>query len=125
MPQSHPEEQTVELDGYQLSFYPGFASRCTLRDADGTERELYRQEKPYRLPAGQTRPRTQHRLRLKGGARQQDVTLEIQDPGHRIARIVVELYDQNHQPGGGTGDPTSETLTVSQDAQTCPPSCDE
>lgn len=120
---SDHEEQTISSDGYQLTLYPGFASRCTLRDADGTERELYRQEKPYHLPQGQTRPRTRHMLRLQGGQRQQDVTLQIDDPHHRIARITIELYDQNHQPGAGAGGPTAETLTVEQDSETCPPSC--
>jgi hypothetical protein len=117
------EEQTVSKDGYELTFYPGFASRCTVRRADGGEVELYRQEQPYRLPGGQTRPRTRHLLRLVGGEQGQNVTLDIDDPEHRIARITIELYDQNHQPGAGRGDPTSEMLTVDQDSITCPPDC--
>lgn len=124
MNQPTSEEQTVDRDGYQLTFYPGFASRCTIREADGSEHELYRQQEPYRLPPGQTRPRDQHRIRLRGGRRRQDITLDVHDPEHRIARIVVELYGEGHQPGGGSGDQPVETMTVDQDSQTCPPHCE-
>lgn len=117
------DHSTVEKDGYQLTFYPGFTSRCVVRDATGRETELYRQASTYHLPPGQARPRPSHRLKLQGGRHGQDVTLDISDPSHRIARIVVEFYGEGHVPGGRTSDASVETLTVENSSELCPPNC--
>lgn len=119
------KEETVSKDGYELTFYPGFASRCTVREEDGTEHELYKQTKPYHLPHGRTKPDTKHKLRLKGGKQQQDITFEIHDPELRIARITVELYGKGHQPGGGDEPPESrETIQILNFPTVCPPTCE-
>lgn len=117
------EEKTITKDGYELTLYPGFASRCVVREAAGGEYELYRQEGPYHLPHGQTKPKNKFQLRLKGGMNKQDVTFDVSDPSHRIKRIVVEFYGEGHQPGLGTEEATVETLEVENDSKLCPPSC--
>lgn len=118
-----PKEETIKKDGYELTFYPGFASRCTVREADGTEYELYKQDKPFHLPPGHTKPDRKHKLTLKGGKKKQDITIDIDDPELRIAKITIELYDENHTPGMGSGGKTAETVTVQNDSQYCPPYC--
>jgi hypothetical protein len=65
---SNAEEKTVSKDGYEVTFYPGFASRCTVRNAGG-EVELYSQEGSYNLPNGEKLPKKNFRLSLKGGKR--------------------------------------------------------
>ena len=90
------EDQTVSKDGYDLTFYPGFASQCRLRTAEGKEVEMYRQTEPYKLPHGQTKPRDRYRIHLKGGAKKQNVTFDVHDPERRVKRIVVELYPEEH-----------------------------
>jgi hypothetical protein len=125
---TQPLEQTVRKDDYDFTFYPGFASRAVVRRKDGSEVELYKQEKPHKLPDGQTKPDTKHKIKLKGGKHQQDITLDIQDPGLRIARITVELYAVS--PHNGV-DPVSlknpegdEEVVVENKSQVCPPTCD-
>lgn len=122
MPQD-PKERTIKKDGYELTFYPGFASRCTVRGADGAEHELYKQDKPYHLPDGHKKPDTKHKLKLKGGKKKQNITIDIDDPELRIAKITIELYDESHEPGMGSGGSAGETFTTENDAQICPPFC--
>lgn len=121
------QEQTVSKDDYQFTFYPGFASRAVLRRKDGSEVELYKQEKPHKLPDGQKKPDTKHKIKLKGGKHQQDITLDIQDPGLRIARITVELYAVSPHNGveamSLTDGGDDEEVVVENHAQTCPPKC--
>lgn len=123
-----PKEETIKKDGYELTFYPGFASRCTVREADGTEYALYEQDrkKPYHLPPGHTKPDSKHRLKLRGGKKKQDVTIDIDDPELRIAKITIELYDENHMPGTEAegGETSVETFTAENDAKICPPYCE-
>ncbi|MBA4157002.1 MAG: hypothetical protein H0X65_05950 [Gemmatimonadetes bacterium] len=123
-PEARKEEETVTKDGYELTFYPGFVSRVTVRGDGGAEHELYKQRNVYHLPKGQAKPRTKHKLRLKGGKKKQNITLDIDDPELRIARITVELYGEDHQPGGGeTEDVVVETMEVQNFPKTCPPWC--
>lgn len=122
MSDDHREEETVEKDGFDLTFYPAFASRCEITDADGTVHEIYEQSTPYRLPPGQKKPHSRHRLILKGGTRKQDITLDIRDPGLRIARITVELYGEDYHEDGRERD-VFQTMNVPNDPTVCPPHC--
>lgn len=119
-----PEDTTVERDGYQLTFYPGFASRCVVRSAEGKEIELYRQKEPFRLPQGQTKPRDRYRMQLRGGAQKQNVTFDVHDPERRVKRITVELYPESHVGGEPGPMREYETLTLDNDTICCPPYCD-
>jgi hypothetical protein len=119
---SQAEEKTVQKDGYELTFYPGFASRATVRNGEG-EVELYKQEETYHLPKGEKKPKTKYRIALKGGKKKQSLTLDVNDPELRVKRITVELYDENHVAGAGEGGETAETLTVDNDPRYCPPYC--
>jgi hypothetical protein len=119
---SKAEEKTVSKDGYEFTFYPAFASRCTVRNTDG-EVELYRQEETYRLPDGEKHPAKDFRLSLKGGRNGQDVTMRVEDPGYRIRKITVELYDRTDEPGLRTEGAETETVEVMNEAKFCPPLC--
>jgi len=124
MPSSHlPEEEKVEKDGYTLTFYPGFCSSASVRDQKG-DHELFVQKETFHLPDGEKEPATRHKLRLKGGPNAQDVTLEIHDPHHRIARIRIELYEKPRRDDAPRDDdePTEE-LEVMNAPKTCPPTC--
>jgi hypothetical protein len=116
------DEQTVHNDGFDVTFYPAFASRVEITDADGTVHEIFKQSKPYQLPHGQTKPRSHHKLRLKGGSRKQDITLDIRDPGLRIARITVELYGEDYHDDGRERS-VFQTMNVPNDPTVCPPHC--
>jgi hypothetical protein len=129
MSSSEPKESTVRKDGYEVTFYEGFASRIVVREADGTAHELYRQSGVYRLPTGRKKPDTRHVLRLKGGGKKQDITLDIDDPELRIARITVELYPHDVHAEGA--DPSAEstsdteTIEVENNPKLCPPHCSD
>lgn len=116
------EEETVKKDGFELTFYPGFASGCVVTDGDGTELEIYKQTQPYRLPNGQKKARSRHKLRLTGGKRHQDITLDIRDPGLRIARITVELYGEDYHDDGRKRS-VAQTMNIPNEPVTCPPDC--
>ncbi len=119
---SQAEERTVKKDGYEVTFYPAFASRCAIRNGDG-EIELYRQEETYRLPDGEKEPKKNFRLSLRGGKRKQDVTLRVDDPERRIKKITVELYPSRHEAGALLDEGDTETFEVDNDARMCPPDC--
>jgi hypothetical protein len=121
MPVDQDDEETVTADGFEFTFYPGFASQCIVVDADGTEHELYKQSKTFHLPHGQKKPRSQHRLRLKGGKKNQDIRLDVRDPGLRIARITIELYGEDYE--GGAKRTVAQTMNVPNEPVTCPPDC--
>lgn len=116
------EEKTVSKDGYEVTFYPGFASRCTVRNAGG-EVELYSQEVSYNLPNGEKLPKKNFRLSLKGGKRKQDVTLRVEDPERRIKRITVELHDSTPDESGVRETGATEMFEIENDARLCPPKC--
>jgi hypothetical protein len=115
-------EETIHKDGFELTFYPGFASACEVTDSDGKTFRLYKQEKPYRLPKGHKRPRTRHQLRLKGGKQKQDVTLDIRDPELRIAKITIELYGEDYEEDGRARQ-VMQTVSVPNHPLLCPPEC--
>lgn len=118
-----PDHTTVDKDGYQITFHPAFASRCAVQRVGGPEVELYRQQGVHQHPAGQTHP-TAHVVQLRGGSDGRELTLRIEDPRSHIARIVVELYAQGHEPGWGTPEESVETLTITNNTVECPPNCD-
>jgi hypothetical protein len=114
---------TAEKNDYTVTFHPAFASRCSIKGADGSECEVYKQSSPHHLN-GQAHPK-QHRIHLKGGRFGRDVTLEIDDPKHAIKHIHLELYGDRDPASIGTGvaSPTMETFTADNTAETCPPNC--
>lgn len=112
-------------DGYELTVYPGFASRVAARVQGEEARTLYRQAASYDLPRGQSEPAGRHLLRLRGGPFQRDLALRVHDPRHQIAAIVVGLYRPGHVPGSGTGGETVETLDFVNTASCCPPTCED
>jgi hypothetical protein len=63
-------------------------------------------------------------IRLRGGPHGQDLEVSIDDPGLRIARITVELYQKPYDEAAARtqGEP-AETLIVEQNPKVCPPSC--
>ncbi|MFL5382126.1 MAG: hypothetical protein ACJ8GN_06395 [Longimicrobiaceae bacterium] len=113
---------TAEKNNYSVTFHPAFASRCVVSGDDG-ECEVYKQKAPHRLN-GQAHPK-KHRIHLKGGRFDRDVTLEIDDPKHAIKQIHLELYGDRDEAEIGTATvaPTAETFTAFNTAQTCPPIC--
>ena len=116
------EHRVSGAGGYRFTVHPAFSSRAVLRDADGSETELHRQNGVLNLPAGRSAGPAQHQIRLDGGALARDLGLTVDDPKHQVARITVELYGADHVPGRGS--PVVQTLTVENDAILCPPMCD-
>jgi hypothetical protein len=112
----------AEKNNYTVTFHPAFASRCVVTGEDG-ECEVYKQSAPHALN-GQPHPK-KHRIQLKGGKFDRDVTLEIDDPKHAIKQIHLELYGHRDESEIGTGivSPTMETFTADNTAETCPPNC--
>lgn len=118
-----PPRRTTTESGYELTFYPGFASRCSLRSSAG-ELVLYQQHEPYVLPPGEVRPAAEHEIHLRGGPSQQDVRLHINDPRRRIARIIVEVYADELPLGSSHAlQVPVEALIVENRAMLCPPMC--
>lgn len=111
---------THEKNTYKVTFHPAFASRCAVKNDEG-ECVVYVQDQPHKLN-GQKHPK-KHRIKLSGGALKRDVTLEIDDPNHAIARISVDLYAAGNVPGMGAGTRTTESFEFLNDAKTCPPIC--
>jgi hypothetical protein len=119
MPDSHT---TAEKNNYTVTFHPAFASRCVITGEDG-ECEVYKQSAPHHLN-GQAHPK-KHRIHLKGGKFDRDVSLEIDDPKHAIKQIHLELYGDRDPAdmGGAKILATAETFTADNHANTCPPIC--
>lgn len=117
-----PMSQHVQASsgGYQVQVHPAFSSGITVKNAAG-EVQLYQQQGTFNLPAGETTPPAQHVVRLQGGQFDRDLGLVVNDPKHQIARITVELYGPDHQPG--RKGPVVETVVVENTASTCPPDC--
>ncbi|SOD03922.1 hypothetical protein SAMN05216486_1204 [bacterium JGI 053] len=116
------EHATAEKNNYTVTFHPAFASRCVVTGEDG-ECEVYKQSAPHHLN-GQAHPK-KHRIHLKGGKFDRDVSLEIDDPKHAIKQIHVELYGDRAPADIGSDKvfPAVETFTAFNTAQTCPPNC--
>lgn len=121
------EDHIVKTDDteYEITFHPAFASRCTVKGKDGTERDLFRQSGVHHLN-GKAIPR-KHTIRLKaknGGKR--DITITLDDAAHSVAKITVELYDDSHDPTTATTASETDTVfTVENNARVCPPICGE
>ncbi|MDQ3605557.1 MAG: hypothetical protein M3418_05125 [Gemmatimonadota bacterium] len=122
MQENSSEHETVSQDGHEITFHPAFARRCAVTSG-GRETELYQQKEVHYLPEGQEKPPTQHRLHYRSQKAGQEFTLTVHDPNLRIARVVVELYGEDHVPGAGNDDATVETVTVDNGPVICPPSC--
>jgi hypothetical protein len=117
------EHVQTRTAGYDVTVHPAFSSHITLLGQSGASTELYRQQGTHNLPAGQTQAPAQHVIKLQGGQFGRDVGFVVNDPRHQIARITVELYGPEHQPGM-QGSPVVERVVISNDAKTCPPHCD-
>lgn len=121
MPDGHT---TKEKNNYKVTFHPAFASRCSIKGEDG-ECEVYKQDKPHKLN-GQSHPK-KHKIQLKGGKYDRDVTLDIADPKHAIKRIHIELYGDRDASDIGRAavadDSAVETFVLDNRAVTCPPDC--
>lgn len=105
---------------FELVVHPAFASRCTVKRNGGAEREIYKQKDVYHLN-GRKRP-TKHQIRLKGKGNQRDISFQVDDPNHSIARITVELYAEGHAVNSEDND-TDTVFTIENDASICPPRC--
>lgn len=117
------EHRMFRGGGYELTVYPGFASRVLARVQGEEVRTLYRQTAPFHLPQGQKEPAARHLLRVRGGPFQRDLAFRVHDPRHQIAAIVVQLYRPGHVPGSGSDGEIVETLDLVNTAQCCPPTC--
>jgi hypothetical protein len=119
--------QARERSGYRVSVDPSFARRVeVLRGGEATE--LYRQESVYYLPSGFNEPAREHQIRFSGGAAQRDLLIQVRDPKHHVARVIVEFYAPS-APNAVRGRLNSvrpedgETLDVHNTPITCPPNC--
>lgn len=126
MSENDREHTTVTKDGYEVTFHPAFSSRCAIREhgTDAAETELYRQKGKHVFKNGQSHPK-KHVVRIKGGKHNRDLQLEIRDPKHQVARIIVEFYADGHEPGYGDArlaEPV-EMFTLDNNSTTCPPNC--
>lgn len=113
----------TEDNEYEVTFHPAFASRCTVATKDGEAREIYRQSGVYQLNGKQVPKEHTIRLKAKNGGKR-DITITLNDAGHSVAKITVELYEDSHDPM--TAMKASETDTVfavENYAKLCPPNC--
>lgn len=109
---------------YDLSVHPAFASECTVTHKDGTVKRLYKQQAKHDCrPKGHPK---KHVIKLKGkNGNTRDITITIEDNTYAIHSLKLELYDPSrdvndkdkYNPG------TTETFTVMNSAETCPPDC--
>jgi hypothetical protein len=126
MADNNHEHKTVTKDGYEVTFHPAFSSRCAVRsNGSDAETELYKQEGKHFFKNGATHPK-RHVFRIKGGKHNRDLELEIKDPKHHVARIIVEFYEDGHEPGYGDARMSEpvEVVTFDNSVMTCPPYCD-
>jgi hypothetical protein len=117
-----PKHETVDKDGYALTFYPGFLSQATVY-VNGQDDVLYQQKVPYPVGDKPDEPLTNYELRLVGGPNDRDFTLLVNDPQHAIAEIVVKLYPKGRKPDLETTPEPDEVLTAANGAMLCPPIC--
>lgn len=115
LPPSPPLEH-VNVDGYEVSFYPGFVRRLTLVSPDGGERTAYEQKSPFVLPPGQNKPWPSSTLEVRGHGTH--VMVQVHDAGQDIDRIEISLKGRE---GRGPG----PKLVVQDGPVLCPPLCEE
>jgi len=124
MSDNTPGHTTVKKDGYEITFHPAFSSRCTIKGsgADGSETELYKQKDKHVFKNGEKHPK-KHVFKIKGGKHGRDLEMEIKDPRHHVARIIVEFYADGHEPGSTMKAESVEVVEVDNFSKTCPPDC--
>jgi hypothetical protein len=120
--------KTVTADPeYDVTFHPGFASECTItRKGEGPPKQLYKQTEKHDCRPEGGHPK-KHVIRLKGkNGSKRDITITIDDPEHSVHSLSLELYDESRDvTDAAKFDPgTTETFTVTNTADTCPPHCD-
>jgi hypothetical protein len=121
-----PGHQKVDTPNYEVTFHPGFASKCVVTGADNASATLYAQDKTKPHPCGPEGHPKKHVIKLKGkGASTRDITVTIDDPTHSLHRISLQLYEEGRDPLQKTSYATAETFTVENEAKTCPPYCEE
>jgi hypothetical protein len=132
-PEQGDSSSTVVLDGevhsvfndnseYELTVHPAFASACTV-SRNGVAQGLYKQSGAHQLN-GKGIP-TRHTIRLKAKSGKKDVTLMLNDAGHSVKKITIELYKDEHDPKVmNTSTETDVVFTVENQATTCPPNCE-
>jgi hypothetical protein len=118
--------KTVTADSeYDVTFHPGFASECTItRKGENTARQLYKQTEQHNC-GSEGHPK-KHVIKLKGkNGKKRDITITIDDPEHSVHSLSLELYDESRDPNYiETFNPgVTETFTVMNTADTCPPNC--
>jgi hypothetical protein len=108
---------------YDLSFHPAFASSCVLEGNDGETHTLYEQDRSTPVDCSKGHPKT-HVIRLTGkNGSKRDITITIDDPNHDLAGLRLSLYDEARDPMVAAKFQVTESLTVMNDALTCPPYC--
>lgn len=116
--------KTVRDDSeYEVTLHPGFASECTVTTANAGSRTLYKQTEKYHCgPEGHP---TQHQIVVveKNGDRRA-ITITIDDPKHALHGITLNLYERGRDPKVKKEYSSSDTITVLNSADTCPPYCD-
>ena len=113
---------THKAKDYEVTLHPAWASRCVVKNGDG-ECVVYKQDKPHQLN-GEKHPR-KHKVVLKGGPYNRDITIEIDDPNHALAGFSLRLYGEGYEPGSGVAADVVETVEGDNTATTCPPWCDQ
>ena len=117
---------TAEKNNYTVTFHPAFASSCVIEGEDG-KCEVYKQSKTHVFQNGDKHPK-KHKIHLKGGKFDRDITIEVNDPKHAIKQIRLELYPQRDESQIGDASQsrllqTAEVFTADNHANTCPPIC--
>ena len=118
-----PKHETVDKDGYRLTFYPGFLRKGMVR-VDGENDVLYEQGRVgHKVKDQPDEPLKRWELRLQGGPNKRNFTLHVDDPQHEIAEIVVKLYPKGHRPGVDAPTESNEEFVAEDGATLCPPYC--
>ena len=116
------DHKTVSTNNYDVSFHPAFASSCVIEPVGGTAETLYRQDRGKPVDCKAKGHPKQHKIKLKGKNNKRDITITIDDPNHNIASLQIRLYREDRVPG--TDGEYSDVFTVENNANTCPPNCD-
>lgn len=120
------DHKTVTDDArYDITFHPAFASECAVTDkATGQTRKLYVQDRSKPENVKDKGHPKKHTIKLKGKGNNRDITITIDDPSHTIHSLSFELYDEARDPAQTGSWGSTETVTVTNTAVTCPPYCE-
>lgn len=110
------QRECVQVEGYEVCFYPGFVRRLALVSPDGSETTAYEQKSPFVLPPGHNKPWPTSALEVRGHGTH--VLVQVSDPGQEIDRIEISLKGRD---GRGSG----PKLVVEDGPVLCPPICGE